>query len=70
VRCEMAVVGRYRSSQANPLLGAERPIPSFEEGAPRQSSKMQRYLKIGVAREVRHLLQERFDLPGRADFVR
>jgi len=43
---------------------------------------MQRYLKIGVAREVRHLLQERFDLswgyalsrlrfaPGRADFLR
>jgi len=31
---------------------------------------MQRYLKIGEAREVRQTLQEWFDLPGRADFLR
>jgi len=31
---------------------------------------MQRYLKIGEAREVRHVLQEWFDLPGRADFLK
>jgi len=27
-----------------------------------------RYLKFGAAGEVRHLVQEWFDLPGRADF--
>jgi hypothetical protein len=34
----------------------EKLVPSFEEGALRRSSKMPRYLRIGAAREVRHLL--------------
>jgi len=42
-------------------------FPSFEEGALRHQ-EMQRYLKIGAAREVRTFLQQWFDLPGRADF--
>jgi len=28
---------------------------------------MPRYLRFGAAREVRHLLQQWFDLPGRAE---
>jgi hypothetical protein len=32
-------------------------IPSFEEGRTRRLSKMLRYLKIGAAGEVRHMLQ-------------
>jgi hypothetical protein len=45
--------------------GAE--FPSFEEGALRPINKMSRYLKQGAAGEVRHLLQEWSDLPGRAE---
>jgi len=57
-------------------------FPSFEEGAAAPIKQMRRYLKIGVAGEVRHLLQHASDLsygcalsrlrfaPGRADFMR
>jgi len=44
--------------------------PLLRGGGAALIKQMQRYLKIGGAREVRHLLQERFDLPGRADFLR
>jgi hypothetical protein len=33
------------------------PIPSFEEGAAAPIKKMQRYLRIGAAGEVRHLFR-------------
>jgi hypothetical protein len=42
-------------------------VPSFEEGSMRPSRKMARYLSQGAAGEVRTLLQECFDLPGRAE---
>jgi hypothetical protein len=43
-------------------------LPSRRGAAP--IKQMPRYLKIGAAREVRPFLQEWFDLPGRADFLR
>jgi hypothetical protein len=43
-------------------------FPSFEEGSLRPSRKMSRYLCQGAAGEVRTLLQQGFDLPGRAEF--
>src|SRR5262244_4144766 len=43
-------------------------FPSFEEGSPRRSSQMQRYLKLGAAGEVKQLLQQRSDLPRCALF--
>src|SRR5215831_515968 len=43
-------------------------FPSFEEGWPRRSSQMQRYLKLGAAGEVKQLLQQRSDLPRSALF--
>jgi hypothetical protein len=42
-------------------------FPSFEEGSLRPLGKMSRYLSQGAAGEVRSLLQQRFDLPGRAE---
>jgi len=41
--------------------------PSCEEGSLRPTKQMSRYLKQGAAGEVIRLLQQRFDLPGRAD---
>src|SRR5262249_22804560 len=43
-------------------------FPSLEEGWPRRSSQMQRYLKLGAAGEVKQLLQQRSDLPRCALF--
>src|SRR5262245_53183511 len=43
-------------------------FPSFEEGSLRPSRKMSRYLSQGAAGEVRTLLQQWLDLPGRAEF--
>src|SRR5262249_14407795 len=43
-------------------------VNSFEEGWPRRSSQMQRYLKLGAAGEVKQLLQQRSDLPRCAPF--
>jgi hypothetical protein len=43
-------------------------FPSFEEGSLRPSRKISRYLSQGAAGEVRTLLQQWFDLPGRAEF--
>src|SRR5262249_35236629 len=43
-------------------------FPSCEEGWPRRSSEMQRYLKLGAAGEVKQLLQQRSDLPSCAPF--
>jgi hypothetical protein len=42
-------------------------FPSFEEESLSPISKMSRYLKQGAAGEVRTLLQQWFDLPGRAE---
>jgi len=44
--------------------------PLVRGGAAAPIKKMLRYLKIGAAGEVRHVVQERFDLPGRADTFR
>ena len=44
------------------------PIPSFEEGWQRRSSKMPRYLNIGAVGEVKPMLQEGSDLPRCALF--
>ena len=41
-------------------------FPSFEEGALRPLNKMSRYLKWGATGDVGTLLQQWFDLPGRA----
>jgi hypothetical protein len=44
-------------------------LPSFEEGRPRRSNKMQRYLRLGAAGEVKHMskVRQMFDLPRRAE---
>src|SRR5690349_304795 len=42
-------------------------FPSFEEGTLRPLNKMSRYLEKGAAGEVRPLLHQGFDLPGRAE---
>ena len=39
-------------------------IPSFEEGVPRRSIKMQRYLSLGVAGEVNRLCSKRLTSPA------
>src|SRR5262245_38924818 len=46
----------------------KRLFPSFEEGRPRRSSEMQRYLKLGAAGEVKPPLQQHSDLPRCALF--
>jgi len=43
-------------------------FPSFEEGLLRPTNKCLATLKQGAAGEVRTLLQQLFDLPGRAEF--
>jgi len=42
-------------------------FPSSEEGTLRPLNKMSRYLEKGAAGEVRPLLHQGFDLPGRAE---
>src|SRR5215510_2774770 len=43
-------------------------FPSFEEGSLRPKKKCHATLNKGAAGQVRNLFQDRFDLPGRADF--
>src|SRR5262249_15689745 len=50
-------------------MGNSRYIPSFEEGTRSRSSQMVRYLKIGAAAEVRHILQRDFGPPRPRRFL-
>jgi hypothetical protein len=45
-----------------------RRLPLVRGGVAAPFKKMSRYLIQGAAGEVRSLLQQRFDLPGRAEF--
>ena len=65
----------FRGVISGPLLECRAPgggekTPLLRGGGAAPIKQMQRYPKIGEAREVRHMLQECFDLPGRADLLR
>src|SRR6059036_1570547 len=49
--------------RSGPIIALGFATPSSRRGRS-PIKQMHRYLKIGAAREVRHLLQEWFDLPG------
>ena len=53
-----------------PCARAERAYPLLQGGGAAPIKQMPRYLKIGAAGEVRHMVQDWFVLPGRADFLR